>query len=92
MNGCKRKQVGLCWSGKGVAGNNRARANQYTAEPTALEAGMARYEHALALIKIGIKNHLLSHTFHGACPTAHSFSNASFSRTVSMHCQNPLCL
>ena len=32
------------------------------------------------------------HTFQGACPPAQSFSSCSFSRTVSMHCQKPVCL
>ena len=31
-------------------------------------------------------------TFHGARPSAHIFSSCSFSLTVSMHCQKPLCL
>ena len=72
-----------------VPRNNRPGIGEHLAQPRALEAGMSRHEHFLALIKRQIELLHFAHTFHGALPDAHSCSSFCFSRSVSMHCQKP---
>jgi len=69
----------------------RAKRLQEERKPHPLKAGMPRDEDAFPTIKS--RTYLQSsHTFHGALPLFQSSSSSSFSRSVSMHCQNPSCL
>lgn len=63
--------------------------HQHAAEPAALKTGMPGYKHAFAAVKFQV--HCWFHTSQGAQPDAHIFSSILFSRSVSMHCQNPRC-
>ena len=86
----QREQIGLGGGLQRVARQNRPGVHQDPAHPRALKPGVAGDQHPLTFIEAQV--HQSAHTFQGACPVAHIFSRVSFSRTVSMHCQKPLCL
>lgn len=88
----KLKKVRLSRGRQSVASDDGAGAHQHPAEPAALETSVTSDEDPFAAVKLQYILHQSAHTFQGACPAAHSFSRVSFSRTVSMHCQKPLCL
>ena len=60
-------------------------------KPGALRLGKAAVD-ALHVLLYDFFHARYLHTFQGACPPAQSFSSCSFSRTLSMHCQKPVCL
>ena len=56
---------------------------------TGFVGGNLAAKHAFAAVKFQV--HCWFHTSQGAQPDAHIFSSILFSRSVSMHCQNPRC-
>ena len=86
---CQREEVGVCGRFQAVTRYHRTGPHQHTAEPAALKTGMPGYKHAFAAVKFQV--HCWFHTSQGAQPDAHIFSSILFSRSVSMHCQNPRC-
>ena len=86
---CQREEVGGCGRFQAVTRYHRTDPHQHAAEPAALKTGMPGYKHAFAAVKFQV--HCWFHTSQGAQPDAHIFSSILFSRSVSMHCQNPRC-
>ena len=58
------------------------------AEPRALKARVARHEHPCAAVAAEVRLHFQL-LVHGAAPLLHNLFRSSYSRAVSMHCQNP---
>ena len=86
---CQREEVGGCGRIQAETRYHCTGTHQHAAEPAALKTGMPGYKHAFAAVKFQV--HCWFHTSQGAQPDAHIFSSILFSRSVSMHCQNPRC-
>ena len=86
---CQREEVGGCGRFQAVTRYHCTGTHQHAADPAAFKTGMPGYKHAFAAVKFQV--HCWFHTSQGARPDAHIFSSILFSRSVSMHCQNPRC-
>ena len=73
---------------QGISGENGSGVEQRPAHPGAFEPRVSCYQDPFVVIKAVV--HQSAHTFQGALPSSHIFSSISFSRSVSMHCQNPV--